>query len=64
MAFAKAKSNRDRHEADLVLDIAVAHWAVNSAKDPEDRKMAHDSFKHAVRKLHEFLYEERDKGSP
>ncbi len=64
MAFAKAKSNRDRHEADLVLDVAVAHWAVNSAKNWDDRKTAHDSFKHAVRKLHDYLSTERDEGSP
>jgi hypothetical protein len=55
MASAKAKSNHDRREAELVLDVAIAHWAVNSAKDWEDRKTAHDGFKEAVRKLHDFL---------
>jgi hypothetical protein len=62
MASAKAKSTRDRHEADLVLDVAVAHWAVNSAKDIEDRKAAHDSFKKAVRRLYEFVSIEPEEG--
>lgn len=60
----KAKSNRDRREAGLVLDVALAHWAVNNSKDWEDRKSAHDSFKDAVRKLYEFVSTERDEGPP
>jgi hypothetical protein len=65
MASAKiAKSNRDRREAGLVLDVALAHWAVNNAKDWDDRKSAYDSFKHAVRKLYEFVSTERDESSP
>jgi hypothetical protein len=60
----KAKSNRDRREAGLVLDVALAHWAVNNSKDWDDRKSAHDSFKDAVRKLYEFVSTERDEGSP
>jgi len=60
----KAKSNRDRREASLVLDVALAHWAVNNAIDWDDRKSAHDSFKHAVRKLYDFVSTERDEGLP
>jgi hypothetical protein len=60
VASAKVKTDRDRREADLVLDVAVAHWAVNSAKDRDDRKTAHDGFKDAVRKLHEFVASQRE----
>jgi hypothetical protein len=54
MASTKAKSARDRHEADLVLDVAVAHWASNRAENLEDRKTAHECFIEAVRVLYEF----------
>jgi hypothetical protein len=54
MASTKAKSVRDRHEADLVLDVAVAHWASNCAENLEDRRTAHECFKEAVRVLYEF----------
>lgn len=64
MASAKTKSNRDRREADLVLDVAIAHWAVNSAKDWQDRKTAHDGFKNAVRRLHEFVDTDPQQGVP
>lgn len=64
MASAKAKSERDRREAELVLAVAIAHWAVNSAKVWEDRKTAHDAFRLAVRKLHEFVVAEPEQGSP
>ena len=62
MVLAKSKSERDRREADLVLRVAITHWAVNSAKVWEDRKTAHDIFKDAVRKLHEFVVAEPDQG--
>jgi hypothetical protein len=64
VASLKVKTDRDRRESDLVLGVAVAHWAVNTAKDWEDRKAAHDGFKDAVRKLHEFVASEREENSP
>jgi hypothetical protein len=54
MASTKAKSACDRREAELVLDVAVAHWAFNRAENLEDRKTAHECFKDAVRILYEF----------
>lgn len=55
MAYAEAKRNRDRWEADLLLNVVLAHMAFNSTKDSRGRQMAYDRFKGTVRQLYEFV---------
>lgn len=58
MPYAEATRNRDRWEADLLLNVVFAHMAFSSTKNVKGRKMAHDRFKNAVRQLFEFVNEE------
>jgi hypothetical protein len=58
MPYAEATRNRDRWEADLLLNVVFAHMAFSSTKNIKGRKMAHDRFKNAVRQLYEFVNED------
>jgi hypothetical protein len=58
MAHAEAKRNRDRWEADLLLNVVFAHMAFSSTKDRGGRKMAHDRFSDAVHELYQFVTRE------
>jgi hypothetical protein len=60
MPHAKARSPRERREADLLLNVVLAHMAFHSAKDPIARKMERERFTEAARKLHEFVAEAAD----
>jgi len=55
MAHSKAFSPRDRQEADLLLNVVLAHMAFSSAKDGPGRQVAHDRLVEAVRILYEFV---------
>ena len=55
MAYAEAKRNRDQWEADLLLNVVLAHLAFTSTKDSRGRQMAYERFKGTVRQLYQFV---------
>lgn len=55
MAYVEANRNRDRWEADLLLNVVLAHMAFSSTKDYRVRKMAYDRFKGTVHQLYQFV---------
>ena len=62
MASAEVKRNRDRWEADLLLNVVFAHMAFRSTKDYREREAAHYRFKDAIRQLHQFVTAENSAG--
>ena len=63
MAYAEAKRNLDRWEADLLLNVVFAHITFRSTQDSKGREVVHDRFAGAVRQLYQFLtteYSEED----
>jgi hypothetical protein len=64
MAYDKAKRKHDRREADLLLNVVYAHMTLSSAKDFKSHKTAHDRFKDAVVKLHQFVTTEEEGAAP
>jgi len=55
MPYVKARSKRDRREADLLLNVVLAHMAFHSAKDLRTRRLERDRFTAAVQIFHEFV---------
>lgn len=54
-ADAEAQRNRDRWEADLLLNVVFAHMTFRSTEDHSGRKAAHKRFEQALTELHEFV---------
>jgi len=55
MPYVKARSKRDRREADLLLNVVLAHMAFHSAKDLRTRRSERQRFTTAVQIFHDFV---------
>jgi hypothetical protein len=51
MAYNKAHQSKDREEADLLLEVVLAHMAFQSARDDTTRVMARRRFVERVQTL-------------
>ena len=55
MPYAKARSQRDRREADLLVNVVLAHMAFHNARDATRCKIERERFKAAVLQFHDFV---------
>jgi hypothetical protein len=59
----KAQRDRDRWEADLLLNVVIAHIAFSNSPDAVSRKKAYTRFRSMVNQLYQFVIGEPPQGS-